>query len=279
MKIKKAMEAFIKYQEANLKPNTIKAYAPLLDALSLSYGKRNIKKVSKDDIFQFLIHLTEGQSASTKHLRYTQLKAFFNFAIHHFQLSIANPCDGESLQKAFRPPKMVQSGIIDKDTIDEVIYRTEKMRNRLIIELQARCGLRISEVLSLRPCDVQGQKATLHNPKSGKESESAFLPESVAKRLQQYIQEYDIASTDRIFPLSYSGARAMIRREGAKAGIDLRPHDLRRHAATYASRNGVPLEVVSKVILRHQNLRTTQIYLGKISDAEAIRWLNMLYGK
>jgi integrase/recombinase XerD len=49
--------------------------------------------------------------------------------------------------------------------------------------------------------------------------------------------------------------------------------------STYASRNGVPLEVVSKVILRHQDLKTTQVYLGKINDTEAIRWMDILHGK
>ena len=61
-------------------------------------------------------------------------------------------------------------------------------------------------------------------------------------------------------------------------GIELRPDDLRRHAATYASRSGVPIEIVSKVILRHANLSTTQRYLGKISDTEATRWIENLYG-
>jgi integrase len=61
-------------------------------------------------------------------------------------------------------------------------------------------------------------------------------------------------------------------------GIHLRPHDLRRHAATYASRSGTPLEIVSKLLLRHSNLSTTQIYLGKVSDVEAIRWIDNLHG-
>jgi hypothetical protein len=42
---------------------------------------------------------------------------------------------------------------------------------------------------------------------------------------------------------------------------------------------GVPLEVVSKVILRHQDLKTTHVYLGKIDDSEAIRWMDILHGK
>ena len=41
---------------------------------------------------------------------------------------------------------------------------------------------------------------------------------------------------------------------------------------------GVPIEIVSKVILRHANLSTTQCYLGKISDVEAMRWIENLYG-
>jgi integrase len=61
--------------------------------------------------------------------------------------------------------------------------------------------------------------------------------------------------------------------------VHVSPHDLRRYSASYASRNGVPPEVVSKVILRHQDLKTTQIYLGKISDSEAIRWMDNLHGK
>ena len=44
-----------------------------------------------------------------------------------------------------------------------------------------------------------------------------------------------------------------------------------------ASRSGVPLEVVSKVIFRHANITTTQLYLGKITDTEAHHWIDTLY--
>ena len=69
----------------------------------------------------------------------------------------------------------------------------------------------------------------------------------------------------------------MVKKAGEMVGVRLRPHDLRRHAATYASRAGVPIEIVSKIILRHSNLSTTQMYLGKVSDNEAMRWIENLY--
>jgi len=39
------------------------------------------------------------------------------------------------------------------------------------------------------------------------------------------------------------------------------------------------LEIISKIILRHQDLKTTQVYLGKVSESEAIRWMDILHAK
>jgi len=90
------------------------------------------------------------------------------------------------------------------------------------------------------------------------------------------IKDKNLKSDDRPFLICYSTARTLVRRLGEKVKVRISPHDLRRHSATCANRNGVPLEVVSKVILRHQDLKTTPVYLGKVSDTEAIRWMNIL---
>lgn len=160
----------------------------------------------------------------------------------------------------------------------KIIFRTLKPRNRLILELMARGGMRISEVLQLAPNDIEDRKLTLRSPKSGKERETVFIPQKVADRLREYINTKKIGEDQRIFPISYTEARRGVNKAGKVVGIHLRPHDLRRHAATYASRSGVPIEIVSKVILRHANLSTTQRYLGTVSDVEAMRWTDNLYG-
>jgi len=97
----------------------------------------------------------------------------------------------------------------------------------------------------------------------------------VADRLKEYITNKGIGADQRIFPISYTAGRELVNKAGKLVGIHLRLHDLRRHAATYASRSGVPIEIVSKVILRHANLSTTQRYLETVSDVEAIRWIDM----
>jgi len=161
--------------------------------------------------------------------------------------------------------------------VDEIIFRTTKLRDRLLLELMARGAMRIGEVLKLTPNDISDRKLLLREPKSRREAEMIFIPKKVADRLKEYIRTQEIGLNDRIFPICYEAARGAVRKAGDMVGINLRPHDLRRHAATFASRSGVPIEIVSKIILRHANLSTTQIYLGNISDTEALKWIETLY--
>ncbi|MBU0736248.1 MAG: hypothetical protein KKG10_19095 [Proteobacteria bacterium] len=65
------------------------------------------------------------------------------------------------LKKMFRAKPIISWEIIEKDVIDDIIFTTEKLRNRLILELMARRGMRVGEVLKLRPRDVHDRKLTL----------------------------------------------------------------------------------------------------------------------
>jgi len=219
----------------------------------------------------------EGQKQSTKRLKYTILKTFFNFIKATTDSNIANPCDTSVLSKTFRLAKGHHWTILEKDVVDEIIFKTDNHRNRLMLELMARGGMRIGEVLKLRVIDVDERKLSLVSPKSGRQNEIVFIPQKVSVRLKEYIRKKGLESTQRIFPICYTGAREMVRKAGKVADVDLKPHDLRRHAATYASRSGAPLEIVSKIILRQANLSTTQRYLGKVSDTEAMRWIENIY--
>ena len=181
------------------------------------------------------------------------------------------------VRKLFRQGKPLQWQILEKEVVDEMIFRTRNTRNRLMLELMARGGMRVGEVLKITPKDFEDRKVMIVDPKSGRELEVVFIPQKLADRLKGYIRDKGVDDNQRIFPLSYPAARMIVKKAGELVGIDISPHDLRRHAATYASRSGTPLEIVSKIILRHSNLATTQLYLGKVSDLEAIRWIDNLH--
>ncbi len=277
MTTREATTLFRKHRRSNLKQITNQSYDYLLHRFEVLFADRLVESIGADEIYQFLEALTEHSAKSTRRLRYAQIKAFYNLIIDNYNLSIKNPCSTPILSKSFKMLKQRVRQILDKETVDELIYNTSCLRDRLILELQARCGLRIGEVLKLRVKDISDRKLILYEAKSGKDNEVAFMPEQVAKRLDEYIRGKSPSPVDRIFPICYSTARSLIRRYGEKLDVKISPHDLRRHSATYASRNGVLLEIISKIILRHQDLKTTQMYLGKVSDTEAIRWMDVLH--
>ena len=276
MNVSQASKIWLDYHRAHSKSNTVRAYEFTIAKFNQNFANLNIKGVSTDDILDFMTQIAEGRKPQTKRIRFSHLTAFFNFLKNNFDGDIKNPCDSQMLRKLFRTKTIVHWDIIEKETVDEIIFRTDNVRNRLMLELMARGGMRIGEVLKLTPTDILDRKLILNDTKSGKERELIFIPQKVADRLKEYVRVQKIAPKQMIFPICY-GARAMVGKAGQLVGIRLRPHDLRRHAATFASRSNVPLEIISKVILRHRNLSTTQIYLGKVSDTEALRWIENLY--
>jgi integrase len=279
MKMQNAIELFKQHQRTNVKKRTLNGYTRLLDQFQDKFAEYQVHSVSTEDIGSFLEEFTESLSKSTRYLRYAQIKAFFNYIIDNADMNIKNPCCTSMLSKSFKTVPHRARQILDKETVDELVFHSENTRDRLILELQARCGLRIGEVLSIRVCDITGRKILIREPKSGRDIEVAFMPEHISVRLANYIISQNLSPEDRVFRVCYTTVRNLVTNLGKKLNIRISPHDLRRHSATYASRNGVPLEIISKIILRHQDLKTTQIYLGKISDSEAIRWMDILHGK
>jgi integrase len=268
MIMRDAINLFSYHQKRSLKAKSINSYNYILKQFEAVFTDRDFESICTDEVRQFLEEQTANYARATRRLRYAQIKTFFNFIIDKYDLNIKNPCSSSSLSKAFGTSTQRSRKILSKEAVDEMIYNAETLRDRLMLELQARCGLRIGELLGLRVYDVADRRLIIREPKSGKESEVAFMPEQIANRLDEYIKSQNLSANALIFPISYSTARTLIRGIAKRTNLEMTPHDIRRHSATYASRNGVPLEIVSKVFLRHRDLKTTQIYLGRVSETE-----------
>lgn len=59
------------------------------------------------------------------------------------------------------------------------------------------------------------------------------------------ITDRNLSPDDRVFSVCYTMVRNLLHRIGDKRNIKLSLHDLRRHSATCASRNEVPLKLIS----------------------------------
>ena len=171
------------------------------------FGDKDLEEISSEDILTFLNKITDGRKQQTKRTRYSHLAAFFNFIETNIDERIQNPCANQLLKKLYKTNTPVRWDSFEKETIDEIIFRTTKPRNRLILELMARGGMRIGEVLKLTPDDIAGQKLLLRDPKSGREQEFIFITQKIADRLREYIVGPDCLKEDYCLKNPHSGSQ------------------------------------------------------------------------
>lgn len=140
--------------------------------------------------------LTKDNKQATKRNRFSVLSSFYNFSINTALPALTNPCNTAVIKKIFKPPQAIQwqiVDIVDKEIVDEIIFRTMNIRNRIILELMARGGMRIGEVLNLRLCDIRERNLTIQNPKSGRAGEVVYVPRKLLVRLNDYVKDNDFS--------------------------------------------------------------------------------------
>jgi len=126
--------------------------------------------------------LVSAKLRATISLRFTLLASFLNFIHNSVDPDFQNPYDDPALRKLFKAGKPIQFKILEKDVVDEIIFRTQNPRDRLLLELMARGCVRVGEVLKLTPMDIEDRKTIIRGSESGRETEVAFLPQKVADR-------------------------------------------------------------------------------------------------
>lgn len=154
------------------------------------------------------------------------------------------------------------------------------IRNRALITVLYRAGLRIAEALALRPGDVNSDHGTLRvmDGKGHKPRTIGLDPGAMAtvqrwadKRAQAGIKGRTLLCTLDGKPMSQQYARAMLRRAAGHAGIERRvvPHQLRHTHAAELVFEHVPMPVIRDQ-LGHSSLAVTDRYLRDIAPAEVI---------
>lgn len=184
------------------------------------------------------------------------------------------------------PKKRYPVEILTKQEVQALIqscsrYAPTGIRNRALIVLLYRSGLRVSEALSLKPRDLDPDKGTV-NVRDGKGHKPRIVgldPGSFAyidcwlnKRRSLGINGHaEIFCTLKGGKLSTHYVRDLLKRKGKQVGIEKRvhPHGLRHTHAAELAHEGFPMNLIQKQ-LGHSSLRTTTIYLDHIAPAELI---------
>jgi integrase/recombinase XerD len=154
------------------------------------------------------------------------------------------------------------------------------IRNRALLTLLYRSGLRVSEILAVRPSDVDLAKHSIRllDTKSGHAQTRGFHP-SADDALARWLDTRKALGikNGRLFctleggPVSDDYVRGLLKRLARKAGIEKRvhPHGLRHTFAVELEAAGTPVTTISK-LLGHSSVAVTARYLDHLTNSQAV---------
>lgn len=269
--------------EQSLSDNSINAYSHDIELLmqyldSINHSKL-LKDIRQENIENFIAHLYElGLSANSQARILSGIKKFYAYLIQE-KLVTENPTQLISSPSIGRhiPDILSYEEICSMiDCIDLSLPLGH--RNKAIIETMYACGLRVSEVTSLKISNIYIKDEFIRVFGKGDKERLIPISPSTIKTLYLYIegerksQNINPKHTDTLFVnrrgsgLSRQMIFLIIKDLAEKAGIkkNIGPHTIRHSFATHLLEGGADLRAVQQM-LGHSSISTTEIYTH-ISD-------------
>ena len=263
--------------ERRLADHTIESYARDLTALAAYAAGRDvpIEGLSRRDLEAFVRSLmSEGKSPRSVARMVACLRGFYRFMTVHRYIS-GNPAVDVQAPRAWK----VLPKFLPVEDVDRLLHAPDTatprgVRDRALIELLYATGLRVSELVALRPQDLHLDAGYLTTTGKGRKQRIVPVGDEAAQWVQRYLEQGRPAllgkrRSPRLFVnargvgpgLTRVGFWKILKSYGRTLGIarQISPHVLRHSFATHLLERGADLRAI-QMMLGHADLSTTQIY-------------------
>ena len=258
--------------ERALSVNSVSSYLSDLAKLAGTYKDKSPEELSGEDLSAFIAQQAAAISKRSQSRLISALKSFFGFMEIEGRIQV-NPAD------TIDPPKISRHipVVLSVEEIDRImnsvdLSEPEGQRNRAILEVLYSCGLRVSELISLRISDLFFDESFIRVIGKGDKQRLVPIGEPAMQAVQQYLSQtrraYVSKKAEDILFLNRRGGKLsrqmiflMIKSQCEKAGItkEISPHTFRHSFATHLVENGADLRAVQQM-LGHESIITTEIY-------------------
>ena len=261
--------------ERSLSPNTVAGYTSDVERYLAFLKELGVAPADadSDDIQRFVQERVEaGLTKRSQSRLISSVKALYRFLDAEGRLQ-ENPCDRIATPKlnVHLPTVLsVEEVLAILESVD--LSQPEGQRNRCILEVLYSCGLRVSELISLKISDIFPDEQFIRV--FGKGSKQRIVPvgEPALKAIRLYREIREAGPVQRgaedILFLNRRGGKLsremvfhIVKEQVAAAGIrkNVSPHTFRHSFATHLVENGADLRVVQQM-LGHESILTTEIY-------------------
>jgi len=263
--------------ERRLSSHTVDGYGrDLAVCARLAGGRDNaLARLSRADLHGVVRELmAEGRSPRSVARAVACLRGFYRFLVVSGHRT-DSPADDLLSPKAWSTlPKFLTIDEVDALLAAPDVGQPRGLRDRALIEVLYATGLRVSELIGLRPQDVNLESGYLTCTGKGRKERLVPLGDEAVAWVQRYLREGRPAllgrrTSPRLFVnarrggvgLSRVGFWKILKGYGRQAGLPtmLSPHVMRHSFATHLLERGADLRAI-QMMLGHSDLSTTQIY-------------------
>ena len=218
--------------------------------------------------------MSEGRSPRSVARAIACYRGFYRFLVSDNRLK-TNPADQLRAPRAWNAlPRHLSVEEVDRLLEQPDVKTPRGLRDRALIELLYATGLRVSELIALRPADVNLEASYLTCTGKGEKQRIVPMGDEAAAWVRRYLREgrpllLGRRSSPRLFVNARGGGSGLTRvgfwkilkAHGRGAGVTaaLSPHMLRHSFATHLLERGADLRAI-QMMLGHADLSTTQIY-------------------
>lgn len=278
MSWKQSIKEFKSYLriERSLSDNTIDSYLRDIQKLANFSEEKDLTElqITKAEVKEFIAEINkEGISARSQSRIISGIKAFYKYLILEDYLKV-NPTELiESPKIGMKLPDTLSIKEIDSLISAIDLSHPQGERNRAILEVLYSCGLRVSELTSLKLSNIRFKEGYVKVVGKGNKERFAPIGSSAIKFLNIYLNEIrnhqDIkkGSEDIVF-LNRRGNKltrvmifTIIKQLAEKIGMKkkISPHTFRHSFATHLIEGGADLRAIQEM-LGHESITTTEIY-------------------
>ena len=274
-----AVDAYLTHLtvERRLAANSVESYARDLVLLAEFAAGRGVapQALTRPELEELVRRLmSEGRSPRSVARAVACYRGFYRFLVVDGQLTV-NPAGDLRPPRAWNTlPRYLAVEEVDRLMMQPDAGTARGLRDRALIELLYATGMRVSELIGLRPADVNLEASYLTCTGKGSKQRIVPIGDEAAAWVRRYLRDGRPAllgkrKSLRLFVnargagpgLTRVGFWKILKNYGRQAGLSrpLSPHVLRHSFATHLLERGADLRAI-QMMLGHANLSTTQIY-------------------
>ena len=260
--------------EKGLSPKSVEAYLHDVQLLADFLGEDKIADATFEELQRFLKHLYESDFNARSQARIVSgMRAFYRYLIY------ANVREDDPTELLDAPK--IGMHLPDVLTVEEIekifsvidLSTPEGHRNRAMVEVMYGCGLRVSELVTLRLSNLFFDDGFIKVVGKGNKERLIPIGKTAINAVNQYVEgkrkllKIKKGEEDYVF-LNRRGAHLtremvfmLVKKWVKAAGIDktVSPHTFRHSFATHLIEGGADLRAVQEM-LGHESITTTEIY-------------------